>query len=539
MLAKIAVLCTVAAACAAAPAAHAAAPQPTRFDFTGSEQYYRVPTGVTTVRVTAVGASGGTGYYSPGTPGAAGGRGARVTGDLAVTPGEALFVEVGGPGGDGAVNAGGYPGYNGGAPGGSTEGASGAYGGGGGGASDVRTCSVNPAGCNRAPSSLASRLLVAGGGGGAGGGQAQYAAEGGQGGDSGDVGSPGEGQSGGGGAGGTQSAAGAGAAGGMCAVATASGRNGLDGALDLGGSGGSGGIGSGQTTWGGGGGGEGCGGGGGGGGGGSSYGPAGATYGTSQPGDQTASVTITPLEASAQVSPAALDFGSQPRSTLSPPQAVTITNTGNSPLTIAGLTVAGAAASDFIVGSSSCGGSLAPGGSCQLTVRFAPTALGGRAASLAISSNDTASPASVQLSGMGAQPSATTPTPSPTPTPTPTPSPTLTPAPKPKPAPTPAAATGPSVSRVTMSSHTVSATNPVKLGFTASKPGKVLVTLTRVVHGKTTAVATVTITVTRKGKVSYTLKTRFAGRRLATGRYTVHIGGRGAKKPATTTLTVR
>jgi DNA-binding beta-propeller fold protein YncE len=122
------------------------------FATTGAEQQFVVPTGVTSLVVAAVGARGGdsgTGY--------AGGRGARVAGTVPVTPGQTLFVEVGGNGATigGSLAAAG--GFNGG--GSSTRGT-------GGGASDVRTVSRANA---DATASLDSRVVTAGGGGGAGG----------------------------------------------------------------------------------------------------------------------------------------------------------------------------------------------------------------------------------------------------------------------------------------------------------------------------------------------------------------------------------
>jgi hypothetical protein len=419
MLARTAVLATIApiaAACALAPAAYAVAPAPTTFGYTSAEQSYTVPDGVTSVRVSATGAPGGAGAPGANTPAVAGGLGAQAAAELAVTPGQALYVEVGGPGGDGDANGGGVPGWNGGSLGGRSFGGDGSFGGGGGGASDVRLCPMNATSCSASASSVTSRLLVAGGGGG--GGAAQFnGGIGGAGGDGGQSGAPGQTTSGGGGGGATQAAGGAGGAGGGCAVTTAFGMGGYDGGLGAGGIGGYGiagqddawGGGGGGGYYGGGGGGDGCQGGAGGGGGGSSYGPAAATFGTAARGADTPSVTITPLVASAQVSPAALTFGSQSVNTLSQPQTVTVTNTGSVPLTVSGLTFAGASAGDFFFGSWGCGGSIAPGSSCQLAVRFAPGASGPRAASLSVVTNEPTGPASVQLTGSGAQPSPATP----------------------------------------------------------------------------------------------------------------------------------
>ena len=129
------------------------------FLYTGFEQGYTVPAGITLVHVSAVGGDGGaTGENLTG------GHAATVLADLSVTPGEQLWVEVGGAGS-------GVGGLNGGGDGGtywSTDTASG-----GGGASDVRTVSCGTqapgsVGCPDLANSLESRLLVAGGGGGAG-----------------------------------------------------------------------------------------------------------------------------------------------------------------------------------------------------------------------------------------------------------------------------------------------------------------------------------------------------------------------------------
>ena len=105
--ALLATIAPIAAAGILAPAAQAVAPAPTTFQSVTAEQAYTVPAGITTVRVTATGAPGGTGAPGPTGPGVAGGLGAEVTGDVAVTPGEVLYVEVGGQGTDGSSSGGG------------------------------------------------------------------------------------------------------------------------------------------------------------------------------------------------------------------------------------------------------------------------------------------------------------------------------------------------------------------------------------------------------------------------------------------------
>jgi hypothetical protein len=128
-----------------------------KFLFTGTEQTFTVPAGVTKVRVDAKGASGGGASGSQGSKVTAG-RGGEVKATIPVAAGERLAIFVGGAGVDGGSGgSGGSGGYNGGAPGGAES--YGGEGAGGGGASDVRQGGVK----------LSHRVLIAGGGGGAGG----------------------------------------------------------------------------------------------------------------------------------------------------------------------------------------------------------------------------------------------------------------------------------------------------------------------------------------------------------------------------------
>ncbi len=118
--------------------------QSTTFNFTGGPQMFVVPQGCNTaVQVDAFGAEGG------GNSVAAGGMGGHTQATIPVTPGETLYVYVGGTG---DVN--GPAGYNGGGTG--IGGSPGNPGSGGGGASDVR----------KSGNTLADRWVVAGGGGG-------------------------------------------------------------------------------------------------------------------------------------------------------------------------------------------------------------------------------------------------------------------------------------------------------------------------------------------------------------------------------------
>ena len=77
---------------------------------------------------------------------------------------------------------------------------------------------------------------------------------------------------------------------------------------------------------------------------------------------------------------------------------VTLTNSGSAALAISGVTLGGADAAQFSQ-SNNCGTSVAAGASCAITVTFAPTSAGPKAASIAIASNGSGSPHSIVLSG--------------------------------------------------------------------------------------------------------------------------------------------
>ncbi len=114
-----------------------------------------------------------------------------------------------------------------------------------------------------------------------------------------------------------------------------------------------------------------------------------------------------PLTAPAvTLSPSALTFGSQPVGSTSANQSVTLTNSGNAPLSISSIAVAGANAGDFAQTSTCPVGSatLAASSSCTISVLFAPSAAGLRAANLQVSDNASDSPESVSLSGPGTAP---------------------------------------------------------------------------------------------------------------------------------------
>ncbi|HLW94393.1 MAG TPA: hypothetical protein VKS25_03360 [Solirubrobacteraceae bacterium] len=139
----------------ALPAAQAFAP-------TGAEQVYVVPAGIALIETDLAGGNGGGGAV-----------GMAEGGYLRVHAGEKLYVEVGADGayeGGATFGGGGAAGAFAACPQADPDGrCGGSFAGSGGGASDVRTCSEAAKRCAKGGATLASRMIVAGGGGGQGG----------------------------------------------------------------------------------------------------------------------------------------------------------------------------------------------------------------------------------------------------------------------------------------------------------------------------------------------------------------------------------
>jgi len=183
-----------------------AAPTSVTFDYTGTNQTWVVPAGVTEITVDLSGAQGGDNAANGCSD--FGGLGGRTVAVLPVTPGDTLTIVVGGRGGGSNDTGQGVGGFNGGGDAGVTA-LLNIYGAGGGGASDVRI----------GGSSLADRVIIGGGGGGVG----AACTGAGNGGDGGGA----DGTAGvGGGGGGTQSAGGAGDPAGVSGVLGAGGHGG-------------------------------------------------------------------------------------------------------------------------------------------------------------------------------------------------------------------------------------------------------------------------------------------------------------------------
>jgi len=100
------------------------------------------------------------------------------------------------------------------------------------------------------------------------------------------------------------------------------------------------------------------------------------------------------------IDPTSLDFGLQQVGTMGPARFATITNDGDVTLSIGSLAVNGANPTDFSA-TLLCGGSVPPGGSCDVRLQFSPTAVRNRNAILTIADNAPTSPQTVSLSGFG------------------------------------------------------------------------------------------------------------------------------------------
>ena len=107
-----------------------------------------------------------------------------------------------------------------------------------------------------------------------------------------------------------------------------------------------------------------------------------------------------------QALPNPLDFGTHPLFTPLTPQSVTVTNTGTAPLAISAVTLIGSAPTNFpgdyqITANTCLAAAVAPAGTCQVTLTFAPQAVGARPALLQFTDNATPGPQLVGLTGSG------------------------------------------------------------------------------------------------------------------------------------------
>ncbi|MBV9264559.1 MAG: choice-of-anchor D domain-containing protein [Acidobacteriaceae bacterium] len=100
-----------------------------------------------------------------------------------------------------------------------------------------------------------------------------------------------------------------------------------------------------------------------------------------------------------QLNVTSLNFGTQVTGTTSTAQPVILSNSGTGTLTVSGVTVSGANASDFAQ-TNNCS-SVSVGTTCTVAVTFAPSTTASETATLTITDNGTGSPHTVSLSGTG------------------------------------------------------------------------------------------------------------------------------------------
>ncbi|MFC7275708.1 choice-of-anchor D domain-containing protein [Paractinoplanes rhizophilus] len=97
------------------------------------------------------------------------------------------------------------------------------------------------------------------------------------------------------------------------------------------------------------------------------------------------------------ISPSTLGFGTVATGSTSAAQTVTVTNSGSAAAPVSGISITG----DFAQ-TNTCGSSIAAGGSCTVTVRFAPTATGSRTGNLTVTASGITN--TIPLSGTGVAP---------------------------------------------------------------------------------------------------------------------------------------
>jgi subtilase family serine protease len=102
----------------------------------------------------------------------------------------------------------------------------------------------------------------------------------------------------------------------------------------------------------------------------------------------------------ATLSAQSLTFGATTVGTTNTAPAITLTNSGTGPLTIAKIAITGANASSFAE-TNTCGTSLAAQANCSITLVFKPAAKGTFTASLTVTDNASGSPQTLALSGTG------------------------------------------------------------------------------------------------------------------------------------------
>jgi len=97
----------------------------------------------------------------------------------------------------------------------------------------------------------------------------------------------------------------------------------------------------------------------------------------------------------------ALNFGNQNDGTKSAPQAITVTNTGNTNLNISSVAISGANQNDFNQTNNCTTAAIVPQSTCAINVTFSPTISGTENATVTLTDDAPDSPESTSLTGIG------------------------------------------------------------------------------------------------------------------------------------------
>jgi len=120
---------------------------------------------------------------------------------------------------------------------------------------------------------------------------------------------------------------------------------------------------------------------------------------TNSYGTRKATLTLT-IRQGVSLSPASLAFTSEPLGNAAAPQSITLANGTGTTVSISSVAITGASINDFTQ-KNTCGGSVAAGSNCTITVTFSPTASGSRMANVTVTDNAAGSPQNVGLTGTG------------------------------------------------------------------------------------------------------------------------------------------
>jgi sugar lactone lactonase YvrE len=105
----------------------------------------------------------------------------------------------------------------------------------------------------------------------------------------------------------------------------------------------------------------------------------------------------------ASLTPGSLTFANTVQGSTTAAQTLTLSNTGNAPLSITGITLGGTNPADFAE-TTTCGSTLAAGSSCPISVTFTPATVASFTATVSVADNAAGSPQTATLAGTGLAP---------------------------------------------------------------------------------------------------------------------------------------